>query len=468
MALCLIAIACGSGPQSEDDNWPHFRGPAGIPVADHPGLPESWSRTQNVEWSTEIPGTGWSSPIVWGNRVFLTAATSEQPMKQPRTGVDFGNDYIAELRAQGLTMAEAELIADARDTEFRDQISIRLVLYCVDLESGELLWDRTIYEGNPAVGRHLKNSFASETPVTDGKAVYAYFAHQGLYAYDFDGNRLWATPLMAYPVFLELGGGASPALHGDSIYILNDNNEASFIAAFDKHDGRELWRTPRIGLGDNHQSGWSSPLVWENDLRTELVTIGPTTAISYDLEGDELWRMGSMAPMPIPTPFAHDGLLYLVSGPPGSESRPIAVVRVGADGDITMPEGVTSSAHVAWYDWRGGTYLSTPVLYEGKLYVLQHNGIIVKYDAGTGEVVYRSRIAPGARNFTSSPWAYNGRIFCLSEEGDTYVIGTGDEYELLGINSLDDFSQSTPAIVGDRLLLRTQHRLWSIRDLASS
>ena len=252
------------------------------------------------------------------------------------------------------------------DTEFRDQISIRLTLYCLDLESGELLWERVVYAGNPAVGRHLKNSFASETPVTDGKAVYAYFAHQGLYAYDFDGNQLWATPLQAYPVFLELGGGASPALHGDSIYILNDNNEASFIAAFDKHDGREIWRTPRVGLGDNHQSGWSSPLVWENDLRTELVTIGPTTAISYDLKGDELWRMGKMANMLIPTPFAHDGLLYLVSGPPSSESRPIAAVRVGAAGDITMPEGATSSAHVAWYDWRAGTYLSTPVFVRGQ------------------------------------------------------------------------------------------------------
>lgn len=468
IALCVLTTACGGSLHSDNDNWPRFRGPAGIPVADHPGLPDTWSRTQNVEWSAEIPGTGWSSPIVWRNRVFLTAATSDQPMKQPRVGVEFGNDYIAELLAQGRTMAEAEQIADARDTEFRDQISVRLMLYCLDLASGDLVWERMIYEGNPAVGRHLKNSFASETPVTDGNAVYAYFAHQGLYAYDFDGNQLWATPLQAYPVYLELGGGASPALHGDNIYILNDNNEASFVAAFDRHDGRELWRTPRVGLGDNHHSGWSSPFVWENELRTELVTVGPTTAISYDLEGVELWRMGNMATMPIPTPFADGGLLYLVSGPPSSESRPIAAVRAGATGDITMPEGATSSAHVAWYDWRGGTYLSTPVLYEDMLYVLRHNGIIVKYDAGTGEMIYRTRIAPGARNFTSSPWAYNGKVFLLSEEGDTYVIGTGDEYELLGVNPLDDFSQSTPAMVGDRLLLRTQHHLWSIRDLGAS
>ncbi|HJO05495.1 MAG TPA: PQQ-binding-like beta-propeller repeat protein [Acidobacteriota bacterium] len=468
IGLSQIATAGGGSLQSEADNWPGFLGPTGTPVADNSGLPTSWSRAENVEWSTEIPGTGWSSPIVWGNRVFLTGATSEQPMKQPRLGVEFGNNYISELRAQGLTLAEAEQIADARDTEFRDAISIRLMLYCLDLESGELLWERTLYEGNPAVGRHLKNSFASETPVTDGKAVYAYFAHQGLYAYDFDGNQLWATPLKAYPVYLELGGGASPALHGDRIYILNDNNEASFIAAFDKHDGHELWRTPRVGLGDNHHSGWSSPFVWENDLRYELVTIGPTTAISYDMAGSELWRMGGMATMPIPTPFASDDHLYLVSGPPSSESRPIATVRAGARGDITMPEGATSSADVVWYDWRGGTYLSTPVLYEGKLYVLQHNGIIVKYDAGTGEVVYRSRIAPEARNFTASPWAYNGMVFCLSEEGDTYVIGTGDEYELLGVNRLDDFSLSTPAMVGDRLLLRTHHNLWSIRSLRSS
>lgn len=444
-------------------NWPRFLGPDGIPVADNPNLPVSWSRTENVEWATEIPGAGWSSPIVWGDRVFLTGATADQPMKQPSYGVDFSNEYIAELRAQGLPMEEILAKSDARDAEFPDEVVVSLMLYSLDLYSGEIVWERQLYQGNPAVGRHRKNTYTSETPVTDGEAIYVYVAHAGLYAYDFEGNQLWATPLEAYKVYFEFGGGTSPALHDDRLYILNDNEEASFVAAFDKHTGEEIWRTARPGLGRRRSSAWSSPIVWVNELRTELVTQGPLTAISYDLDGTELWRMANMGTMPIPTPFAWKGILYLVSGPPGGRFHPIAAIRPGAAGDITLTDGATGSEHVVWYNWRGAPYLSTPVIYDGAMYVLQDKGIFTKYDAGTGEVIYRARIAPGAAHFTASPWAHNGKIFCLSEEGDTYVIGTGDEYELLGVNALDEFSMATPAMVGDRLLLRTQQHLWSIR-----
>ena len=457
--------APAEAPQAaRSGNWPRFLGPEGIAVGRDPNLPEHWSRTENVEWTTAIPGMGWSSPIVWGDRVFVTAATADRPMKQPSYGVDFSNEYIAELRAQGLSMEEVLARSDERDAELPDEVVVSLMLYCLDLESGELIWERQLRHGNPAVGRHRKNTYTSETPVTDGEAIYVYVAHTGLYAYDFEGNELWATPLQPYEVYFEFGGGTSPALHGDRIYILNDNEEASFVAAFDKRTSEQLWRTERPGLGRQRSSAWSSPIVWENPLRTELVTQGPLTAISYDLEGNELWRMGNMGTMPIPTPLVWEGLLYLVSGPPGGRSRPLAAVRPGAAGDITMPDGQTSSEHVVWYEWSGAPYLSTPVIYDGAMYVLQDKGIFVKHDARTGEVVYRARIAPGAAHFTASPWAYNGLVFCLAEEGDTYVIGTGDEYELLGENSLGEFSMATPAIVGDRLLLRTQERLWSIRE----
>ena len=443
--------------------WPRFLGPTGVPVGSHPKLPDRWSRTDNVEWSTEIPGMGWSSPIVWGDRVFLTAATSDQPMKQPSFGVDFSNDYVAELTEQGLDMDEVMRRVDERDMEGTNEIVISLMLYCLDLDTGALLWEREVHHGNPAVGRHRKNSFASETPVTDGEAVYVYFAHRGLYAYDFEGNQLWATPLQPYQVYLDFGGGTSPALHEDRIYILNDNEEGGFVAAYDKRRGKEIWRRARIGLGEHRNSGWSSPFVWQNSLRTELVTMGPETGISYDLDGNELWRMKRMSFMPISTPFADGDVLYLTAGPPGVGSWPLAAITPGAAGDITLPDGETSSEHVIWYDWRGGTYLSTPVLYKGNLYVLQDKGIIAKYDAGTGKRVYQARISPGASAFTASPWAYKGKIFCLSEEGNTYVLGTGDELELLGVNQLDEFALASPAMAGARLLLRTQHRLWSIR-----
>ncbi len=464
MFFVLGAMSLGAPPSAADDNWPRFLGPTGIPVGTHPNLPTSWSTTENVEWSAEIDGMGWSSPIVWGDRVFVTSATSEQPMKQPSLGVDFSNDYVAELQAQGLSMEEILAKIGERDTEYPHEIDIALMLYCLDLESGELVWERQLHSGPPAVGRHRKNSFASETPVTDGEAIYVYFAHQGLYAYDLDGNELWTTPLEAHQVYLDFGGGTSPALHGERLYVVNDNEGASFVAAFDKRTGEEIWRTRRADLRVGRGSTWSSPFVWENDQRTELITVGPLTAVSYDLDGNELWRMGKLGMMPIATPFAWEGLLYLTTGPPGGNAWPMAAIAPGASGDITLADGATSSEHVVWFDWKGGVYLSTPVLYDGAIYVLQDKGILTKHDAKSGEILYRSRIGPGASAFTSSPWAYNGKIFALSEEGDTFVMSAGDEFELLGTNSLGEFALATPAMVGDRLLIRTQHRLWSIRE----
>jgi outer membrane protein assembly factor BamB len=272
--------------------------------------------------------------------------------------------------------------------------------------------------------------------------------------------------LEPHRVYLDFGGGASPALHGDRLFISNDNEEAGFTAAFDKKTGKQLWKTARTGVGTrNRKSGWSTPFVWENPIRTEIVTIGPAMVITYDLEGQELWRMGRMSQTTIASPFAYDGLLYITAGSAGEQNKPITAIRPGAHGDITLPEDATSSEFVVWYDRvAGGTYLPTPVIYRGGIYVVGDKGIFARYDAKTGENTYKSRIHPTAYNFTSSPWAYNGMIFCLNEEGHTFVIKAGNEFELLGINSLEGFTLATPAIVGDRLLIRTQGALYSIRS----
>ena len=428
------------------DNWPQWRGPDSIPVSDNPNLPDTWSTIDNVEWVAEVPGVGWSSPIVWGNKVFLTAATGDRPMKQPSLGTDFSNDYIAELRAQGLSSEETNKRLYARDREMPHEIVISLMLYCFDLESGELLWERQIYHGNPPVGRHRKNSFASETPVTDGENVYVHFSQQGLYAYDLDGNQAWTTTLERYQVSRDFGSGSSPALHEDRIFILNDNEEQGFIAAFDKRTGTELWRTARA-MDSRRKSSWSTPFVWKSGLRTEVVAVGAARAISYDVDGNELWRMSKMSAMTAPTPFAYDGLLYVTSGVTGSDYRPVTAIRPGALGDLTLEDNVTSSEHVVWYNRVAGTYIPTPLIYDGAMYVLHDKGIFARYDVKTGERVFRSRIAPGAAAFTSSPWAYDGKIFCLSEEGDTFVIEAGEEYELLGVNSLDEWGDGD---AGDR------------------
>jgi outer membrane protein assembly factor BamB len=446
-------------------DWPRFRGPSSNPTSENPNLPVSWSKTENVEWVTEVPGVGWSSPVVSGNRVFITAATSDKPMKQPSLGVDFSNEYLAELKKQGLSPEEINKKLYERDREMPGELVISLMLHCYDLKTGKLLWARQMYKGSPVGGRHSKNSFASETPTTDGKRVYVYLTDYGLFAYDFSGKQAWATPLKSHATTRDWGTGASPALHKDRLFILNDNEEQSFVAAFDTRTGKELWRTPR-SVQRERKTGWSTPFVWENRVRTELVTLGPAVAISYSLDGRELWRLNRMGGVAIQSPFAWNDLLYVTSGSGGDDNRPIAAVRAGGSGDITPPEAETRNEYVAWYDrLAGGTYLPTPVIYQKALYVLNDKGIFSRLNAETGERSYRSRVAPGASAFTASPWAYNGHVFVMSEEGDTFVIeAAADQYRLERVNSLDDFSMATPAIVGDRLLIRTQHRLYSIRN----
>ena len=465
----VVAVTAGAALLPErppsPDNWPQFRGPGAMSVSDNPNLPSTWSTTENVEWAAEVPGMGWSSPIVWDDKVFVTSAMSEAPMKQPSLGVDFSNDYVAELQALGIPDEEVTRRVTASDNELPDEIELSYGLFSYDLESGDLLWETRFYEGRPPVGRHRKNSYTSETPVTDGRAIYVYVAFQGLYAFDFDGNQLWATRLPPHQVYLDFGGGSSPALHGNKLFILNDNEEQSFIAAYDKNTGEQLWYTPRKGLGSRmKKSGWSTPFVWENEVRTEIIALGPGWVISYDLDGDELWRMSRFSQMTIQSPFAWDGLLYVTSGVAGEQNKPIAAIRAGGSGDITPPGDATEGEFVAWYNRvAGGTYLPTPVLYDGGLYVLGDSGIFAMYDPKTGKRLYRVRIHRQARNFTASPWAYDGKIFVLNEEGDTFVIKAGEEFELLGINRLDEFSMATPAISGNRLLIRTQGTLYSIR-----
>jgi outer membrane protein assembly factor BamB len=366
-------------------------------VSDNPNLPSTWSTTENVEWVTVVPGVGWSSPIVWNGKVFVTSAVSEAPMKQPSLGVDLSNDYVAELQQQGLSMGEIMAKVNERDAEFPDEVTLVYSLFCMDLETGKLLWRNDFFKGNPPAGRHRKNSYTSQTPVTDGETVYVYVAFLGLYVFDMAGNDQWQIPLDKHQVYLDFGGGASPALHDDRLFILNDNQEDSFVAGYDGKTGEHLWTTLRPGMGSSQmKSAWSSPFVWENELRTEVVTIEPGFVISYDLDGTELWRMARMAQFAIARPFAYDGMLYVTSGSQGEPNKPMAAIRPGGSGEITPAEGTTANDFVAWYDRvAGGTYLPTPVIADA--------GIFSKHDPAMGKRLYRSRIHPTARNLTSSP-----------------------------------------------------------------
>src|SRR5262245_38844407 len=443
----------------QDVDWPQFRGPNSNPVGAHKRLAERWSKTENVEWSQEIPGRGWSSPIVTGGRVYLTTVTTEGKSKPPQVGTEYSNEYAAELLKQGLPMEQALERLKERDIELPKEVMLHYFLYCLNLKSGKVEWQKEFYTGRPPGGRHRKNSFTSESPVTDGKFVYVYVANLGLWAFDLKGKQVWMTPLEANPIYHDFGTGSSPALIENQFVIVSDNDKQQFIAAFDKQTGKQIWRTNRSLGNKGLQSGWVTPFVWRHAQRTEIVTVGPTVAVSYDLTGKELWRLSGMAQAPIPMPFAYGGLLYI----DGGRGKALFAIRPGATGDISLKKDETSNEFVVWSQSRGGTYLPSPVAYEGGIYTLTETGILSRFDAKTGKQIYKTRIDPAATAFTTSPWAYNGKLFCLSEEGQTFVIAAGETFKLSHMNDLDDFTLASPAIVGERLLVRTEHRLYSIR-----
>ena len=457
-ALCLATLTV----HGEEIAWPQFRGPDSNPVGTHARLADRWSKIENVEWSQEIPGRGWSSPIVTGGKFYLTTVTTEGKSKLPQVGTEYSNEYVAELQKQGLPMNQVIERVTERDIELPKEVMLHYFLYCLDLKSGKVEWQKEFYAGQPPGGRHRKNSFSSESPVTDGKFVYVYVANLGLWAFDLKGKLAWNTPLEANPIYLDFGTGSSPALAGNLLVIVNDNQKQQYIAAFDKQTGKQVWRTDR-DIGGKAQpvqrSGWATPYVWRHALRTEIVTVGPGEAVSYDLTGKELWRLSGMAATPIPMPFAYDGLLYINAG----RGKALFAVRPGAAGDISLGKDQTSNEYIVWSQSRGGTYLPSSLAYEGGVYALTETGILTRFDAKTGTQSYKTRIDPAATAFTTSPWAYNGKLFCLSEEGQTFVIAAGEQFQLLHVNALDDMAQASPALVGERLLIRTEHRLYSIR-----
>lgn len=462
--LCALLLTCVTA-QAQDVVWPQFRGPQSNPVGTHERLADRWSKTENVEWFQEIPGRGWSSPIVTGDKVYLTTVTTDGKSKPPQIGTEYSNEYVAEMQKQGLSMKEIIERVTERDIELPREVNLHYFLYCLNLKSGKVEWTKEFYNGHPPGGRHRKNSFVSETPVTDGKFIYIYVANLGLWAFDLKGRQAWTTPLDTNPIYLDFGTGSSPALADNLLVIVSDNEKQQYIAAFDKKTGKQAWRTNRDLGGDaqpRQHSGWSTPFIWRHAQRTEIVAVGPQTVVSYDLAGKELWRMSGMAATPIPTPFAYEGLLYINGG----RGRSVFAIRPGASGDITLKEGQTANEFIAWSQPRAGTYLPSALAYNGAIYTLSETGILNRFDAKTGTQTYKTRIDPAATAFTTSPWAYNGKLFCLSEEGQTFVVNTGEQFQLLHVNELDDMAQASPALVGERLLIRTEHRLYSIRRKA--
>jgi outer membrane protein assembly factor BamB len=325
---------------------------------------------------------------------------------------------------------------------------------------GKLVWKRTAAERKPAVPTNSCNTYASETPVTDGERVYVSFGPHGLFCYDFAGDLVWKKDLGAYRMENNHGTGASPALDGQRLFIQCDNDEKSFLAALDAKTGEQRWRVDRTEV-----SGWSTPLVWKNKARTEVVCLGRKRVQSYDpATGKPLWELSGMNGQAMASPIASDDLLFAGTGGQLGGGRPLFGVKAGASGDVTLKPGATSNEAVVWTLPKAGPLAATPLLYEGNLYVLEQSlGVVSCYDARTGKQLYRERL-PQARGFFASPWAHGGKVFCLDDDGRTFVLQAGPEFKLLGRNDIGETSWATPALAGDALFLRTIDHLYCIRN----
>jgi outer membrane protein assembly factor BamB len=436
IALCLALTFLPCGLRAE--NWPQFRGPGSLGISAEEQLPIEWGSDKNVRWKIEIPGAGWSSPIVWENKVFVTTAVTEKQTRPQAFSDSYGGANVGK-RAESV---------------YRWQV------YCLDRGTGKVLWKQTAAEGKPSLPKHPSNTYASETPVTDGERVYAYFGTKGLFCYDLKGKLLWSKDLGTYKMMMGWGTGSSPALEGDRLFVQCDNEEKSFLVALEKKSGKELWRVDR-----DEKSSWGTPFVWRNKVRTELVSGGGKKVRSYDpATGKLFWQLSGMSGMCSTTPVADDERLYTgTSGPPGSNS-PLVAVKAGASGDITLKEGEASSAGVVWSQLRAGPFLPSPLLYRGYLYVLDARlNMLSCYDARTGEPAYKKERLHQAKGFAASPWAYDGKLFCLDQEGRTFVVKAGPKFELLATNKLDDTFSASPAVAGGNLFLRGATRLYCIK-----
>ena len=418
------------------EQWPQFRGPGSTGVSESTKLPDTWSTTEHVRWKTPIRGEGWSSPIAWGNRVFVTAVVPAETTETPQRGL-----YL-----------KGERPAPTFDH--------RWMVYAIDFTTGKIVWEREAHRGVPETARHLKNTYASETPVTDGKRVYVLFGNVGLFAYDVDGTPAWSARLEPKATRNGWGTGASPALHDGRLYVVHDNEVAPELIAINANTGAIIWRVAR-----KEGSNWSTPFVWQHGGRTEIVTTGTVAVRSYGLDGSLLWELRPMSSHVIPSPFARNGLLYVSSGYVGDSTRPVYAIKPGASGDISLKTGETSNAFVAWSLPQGGTYNTSPIVYGDYYYTLFDRGFFTCHDARTGKEIYtKVRLDPAAGAFTASPWAYDGKLFAMSEDGVTYVIQAGPEYKLLGRNSLDEFTMASPAIHQDSLVIRTATTLYRIAN----
>ncbi len=596
LLLTSALVAIGLATMARGDDWPQFRGPNGSATSAEKHLPATWDADKNVAWKAKLPGYAWSSPIVWGDKVFVTTAVTDKQRKPaggfgaggfgpggaggpPQAGgfggfpqpgqvlpsflqerlkltaeqkkaleqfqkeVDgkldkvltdeqkkqlkerprgFGpGGFAGRLRpGQVLPPArqdELKLTAEQKKQveELQKEVDARLdklltaeqkkqlqemplgfgggrpggfgpggfgpggfgnqkppdavyqfEVLCLDRATGQTLWRQTAAARKPAIPS-WSSVYAAETPVTDGARVYAYFGMHGLFCYDLDGQLVWKKDLGAHPMNAGFGTGSSPVLADGRLFVQCDNEEKSFLAALETKTGQELWRVDR-----EEKSTWCTPLIWRNQVRTELVAAGGNKVRSYDpTTGKVLWELAGVGDRRpgntcSATPVADAERLY-VGANEGFGNGPLFAVKAGASGDITPQEGEKASSGVAWVRPRAAPGMASPLVYQGYLYIVEQNlSMLACYDARTGRQVYKERL--GGRGFTSSPWAYEGKVFCLDDAGTTHVVQAGKEFKLLSQNKLDEMCWSSPAVAGGALFLRTVEHLYCIKQASGA
>ena len=420
--------------------WPSFRGPEASGNADGQHLPDRWSPTsgEGILWRTPIPGLAHSSPILWGDLVFVTTAISSRAKATFKPGL-YGDGDASE-----------------------DQSSHRWVLYALDKRTGRIRWARTAAQGEPRNKRHIKSTYASASPATDGRIVVAWFGSQGLFAYDVDGGLRWAVDLGrldmgAYDIpAYEWGPASSPIIWNNLVIVQCDTQADSFLLALDAATGETVWKTPREEL-----PSWGTPTVVNTPAGPELITNASNFVRGYDpRSGRELWRLGGSSKITAPTPIFSGGLHIVASG--RAPERPIFAVRPGAQGDLTLTKGETESSHVAWRKTGRGSYMPTPLAYRGLLYVLANNGVLDAYEIATGKEIYRQRLPLVGSGFSASPVAADGKIYLSNEDGEMLVITAGPAFAHIATNSMKETLMATPALSEGVMYVRGASTLFAI------
>jgi len=421
-------------------SWPSFRGVEASGIADGQALPDSWNveRGENVLWKTAIPGLAHSSPIVWGNTIFLATAVSSQPNATFKPGL-YGD-------------------GDASDDRSRHQWK----LVAIDKKTGAIRWERVAAEGAPIDKRHIKSTYASATPATDGRIVVASFGSMGLHAFDVAGNFRWKIDwgrinLGAYdlPAF-EWGPASSPIIWNGLVIVQIDTHADSFLLAVSADTGDTVWKTEREEL-----PSWGTPTVATTPAGPVLVTNASKFVRGYDPRtGKELWRIGKSSKITAPTPIYADGVFVIASG--RAPERPIFVVKPNARGDVTLAEGETSNAGVAWSKTGRGSYMPTPLAYRGQLYVLANNGVLDAYELQTGKEIYRQRLPLIGSGYSASPVAADGKLYLSSEDGEMLLIGAGPTFSHIATNSMGDTLMATPALSDGVMYVRTTKSVFAV------